>query len=486
MLFEYQGKQILTGVLEPEDIGRVAMAAAQDKLAGASGLVLPHEMVTTVHHEIRAKMGALLQLLPKVYVLDELSKEWLPHLALTGDVGPDAGWLLADATSIRDFAKDRNEQGSHIVTTLLGAYMCALRGINFTLLVQHANAQQWGGMDTSYLPLYRWATRYGANAAVVRTEEEAAAKVGITLDRKLAQAHLEEAAAAWVQAPTEIGSDTWLDQQMAEVLGVPAPPASTTVSPPPPPPSQHFRRLELGSHFDPAKHYDDNYYGVDGRGIQYCTPDGSWRTYRGTAHAWDGNKTIAKWVKGLSGERRKLLDIGTGAGHFVACSRDVGLDAYGVDISDEARKRTPKPLQKFLHVMDVSKQSVDGGPFELITAWDFWEHIFLTDVANLLDGVVDNLEAGGLHFACICTRGEGEQDHTYKFGEVVTPQNSWILVSGHVTIRTWHWWASMFKARGLKLRYDLMKLFDVWHAADPTMRSCESWSARNVLVGEKA
>jgi SAM-dependent methyltransferase len=126
------------------------------------------------------------------------------------------------------------------------------------------------------------------------------------------------------------------------------------------------------------------------------------------------------------------------------------------------------------------------GTRDVVTAFDLLEHIFASDIIALVVRIHRALRPGGLGVFNICTRGDGEKDYEFARQESVTVDNSWLLVAGHVTIHTWEWWREMFAAYGLRARLDLCQLFQVRRAEDPTMKLCESWSARNLLIVEKA
>jgi SAM-dependent methyltransferase len=58
---------------------------------------------------------------------------------------------------------------------------------------------------------------------------------------------------------------------------------------------------------------------------------------------------------------RRVLDVGCAKGSFVFAFRQLGVEAYGVDVSSYAISCAPKFLQPFLHVVDLD---VDPLPFK--------------------------------------------------------------------------------------------------------------------------
>ena len=68
----------------------------------------------------------------------------------------------------------------------------------------------------------------------------------------------------------------------------------------------------------------------------------------------------------------RLLDVGCAAGFFVAEAVDAGWAAEGVDVSREMVACSRRNLR--VDVTEGTLQSIDGGPFDAITMWDYIEH----------------------------------------------------------------------------------------------------------------
>lgn len=468
---------VFIGEFHLADLGAIIEAHGAGKLHGAAGFILSHEVVTGYEGHVRQRVGQLLQLLKKIFVMDELSLQWMPHLDLHEGAGLELLRKGGDPRWLQPVA-ELDKEGITVCQTVDEAFGAALRGERFILLAEHdwkksGGGTPGGGRDMSYLPLYRWAQTYGALDAVC-APDQVATHPGFVMPPELVEQYKLEAQMTLDQLkPPAAGS---VVESIDLLLGDgPAKPALP----------KNMRRLE--GVLDPATHYDDYYYGVDGKCILYPKPDGSWGQYRGTAHHWEGNKTIAKILATiLKGEKSStLLDIGCGAGDFVECAVNEGFDAWGVDISDAAHKHAKPLLRDRLRVADVTKDHLGDETWEIVTAFDFWEHVWNKDVYVLIDHLWGLLPKGGLHVAVICTRGATEGDYVFEPGVEVTPQNGWVLVSGHVNVRRWSWWARKFKQHGFKLRYDLMQLFQVFRAEDGGLRNVESWSARNFIVVEK-
>lgn len=87
-------------------------------------------------------------------------------------------------------------------------------------------------------------------------------------------------------------------------------------------------------------------------------------------------------------------------------------------------------------------------------------------------------------FSIICTRGQSETDFIHPKKGLVTTQNSWALVSGHVNIRTWQYWVELFARVGFQLRGDLGHTLLAALAGNPKMGTAlsASWSPKNLLI----
>lgn len=449
-------------------------AHEQGFLRGAFGLWFDHAAVVGVAHEMRGALATVLQRLFKdrgIYVMDELSVEWAAHYELTAQVGGHPAWLRrSDASPLNDVTV--------IACTVAEAFHVAARGDPMLLLPKADGGPGCAAQD-SYSPLRRWAATYGMLDVLVSNEAEANVREGRAFPReRLAaeQARARETLRALVDPPiVNVGRVVTSFEPASEVDGTLAAALAQALDGP--------RVMDLGSVFDPSTHYDQNYYaGPEGHGIRYPAPDRTWKTYYGPAKTWDGNKVVARKLTELLPARGTLLDIGCGSGDFVNQMAAAGWEAQGIDISEAATKGNPRVI---CGDFTDPAGAVEQGYWDLVTALDFWEHIWLRDLDRLLDATRELLRPGGLHFAIICTRGAAERDFVAEPGVRVTPENGWLLVSGHVNVRDWAWWARAFKRHGFKLRLDLAYLFQVKRNEDPGLATVQSWQAKNLLVLER-
>lgn len=488
---------IYGGEFQPgADFDLLIKAHLDGTLLGFCGLWFPEFSVTRLDGALRMHLGAVMQLTdPKCrFVADKLSQDWSLHYGFESVVGGHPGWL-ADA-SCKDY--DVPELlGSPVVSCNdVGiAIAAALRGIPCVLHATH----EWG--DThhiEYTPLVRFAMTYGLQNNLAYMEEEVATKKRtvqpvpkeiVEAAQHTARTTLQRLITHWKEKqtmknnPDSILAAAGLETYVVEELRAAGFVGETTGP----------RELVLGTVFDPATHYTKEYYG-GGAGLLYTDAAGKKQLYHGPAHKWGAHETIAKMLRlvvpGI-GSGLSLLDIGCGAGDFVHNARKAGFDAYGVDISTAAIAAADPEVRDYLLCGDVTRPvaewraSTQPAQFDIITALDFWEHIFEPELDALIAGVKSLLAPGGVGFWIICTRSGKEQDWTIKRGDRFSKENSWLLASGHVTIRRWGWWVKRFSQHEMWPKHDTAYLFQVLRDEDPGLQTVQSWSTKNLLVVQR-
>lgn len=462
------------GLSDHHGIGRFLQAAAVGELVAILGWTVTEESVTDYSGDARAALGQIYQKAPAVYVDDQLSVEWAAHYAIAeAKLGTNPAWAAPQDTIdklTKILLPPKQLAGAPLVTpqkvaTIGMAILCALTDTEMVLEVVSPGIRQnamLNGKPNVYHPLVRWAARYGVEVGVpVKVEPEV-----VDAARDSAARLLE---LLKVSAPAD--ADAALDS----VLG------GTQASP------RKGRRLEIGSTFDPATHYTAEYY--DGRGIQFMKPDGTWATYYGTALHWEGFAFVAETLKTILGHvPGRVLDVGCSAGNFVGHALVQGWDVWGIDLSAEAAAHARPDVRPRLIVGDVTEPNEalrSRAPFRLITTWDLMEHIYADQLPEFVRSLYDLLEPGGILWNTICTRGKSESDWTITPGSKVTQQTSWLLVSGHVTIRRHPWWVKLFRDHGFVVRHDLAALFQVAVAEDDVFVQNRSWGPRNIVVVQR-
>lgn len=119
-----------------------------------------------------------------------------------------------------------------------------------------------------------------------------------------------------------------------------------------------------------------------------------------------------------SGEGRRLLDFGCGAGLFLELAEERGFEAFGVDLSPDsvAQARSRLSRAKVFHGSPVEVAEIAAGGFDVITLWSVLAHLprpvdDLSMLRGLLrdDGVllILTVNAGSLHLAGMASRWQG-------------------------------------------------------------------------------
>lgn len=132
----------------------------------------------------------------------------------------------------------------------------------------------------------------------------------------------------------------------------------------------------------------------------------------------------------------KYLEIGCAFGHTVDKLRDMGYEAYGIDISEYAINKYKKDY-KF--VGDIRYDILQYMPFDLIYGFNLMEHIAEIDLRETLRNFYAQLSQGGLLFLTI--------DPIY--GQDLS----------HVTIRPREWWDNLFLFHGFDIHKEGTEMF---------------------------
>jgi 2-polyprenyl-3-methyl-5-hydroxy-6-metoxy-1,4-benzoquinol methylase len=106
----------------------------------------------------------------------------------------------------------------------------------------------------------------------------------------------------------------------------------------------------------------------------------------------------AAWVRRLgylpAGLRRgRLLDVGTGDGHFLAVAAEAGIQAEGTEVSEAGVHRARLRGQS-VRLGDVVDLPLPLASFDIVTLWHVLEHV--PDVGRLLGRCRELLRDGGL------------------------------------------------------------------------------------------
>jgi len=227
-------------------------------------------------------------------------------------------------------------------------------------------------------------------------------------------------------------------------------------------------------------YYDEKYF-ADVRGRRFNTGETveTWG-YKNPSGDWAGCADIIKAWKRIFNPRN-MLDVGCGRGTFVAYAREAGIEAYGFDFSRWAvnEGRFYRCKAEWLRLHDATKPwPYPDRYFDLVTAIDFYEHIYAED----LDFVVDEMlrVARKWVFLQIATTKKGEEGYILRKGEPVSfrERRTW---AGHVTVCDEEWWRKRLRRRGWRFRDDLVEEF-VKLVPKPVIRN---WLLNTMLVMER-
>lgn len=167
------------------------------------------------------------------------------------------------------------------------------------------------------------------------------------------------------------------------------------------------------------------------------------------------DKLIALWERNHVGTMR-VLDIGCAGGGFVHSIWQDGHEAVGIEGSDYC-KRTKlhmwNVIPEHLFTADarepfkVYSMAGEGQRkkkilFDVITIWEFFEHIDGERLGGVFENMRQNLIPGGMVIGTINT------------------MPSTLEVHYHLSSHKPNWWFDRFEAEGFRYRKDLVDYFD--------------------------
>ena len=236
---------------------------------------------------------------------------------------------------------------------------------------------------------------------------------------------------------------------------------------------------------DPSTHYDALYWTAQ-KSYRYVLSDGSIETrfYAGPALWWGGAAEICNHLVAAIGlpAGSSLLDIGCGAGCFVAGFVNRGIDAHGIDISTYAVAHAPFGIKERIRYGDAL--AVGAGAisrsFDVCAAFDLVEHIYLADQAKLWRAF--DITGASALLLDIGTSHAPQDDWTPEVGAEIPIDREWQCVSGHVCVLPIEFWRSYARTWGWKPDEPTMEKFEAWRLAAPGYNTMEAWGRRNVLL----
>lgn len=114
---------------------------------------------------------------------------------------------------------------------------------------------------------------------------------------------------------------------------------------------------------------------------------------------------------------KTALDIGCGVGHRVLTLNELGVDAYGCDISQWAVDNSHKKVSYKIIQLDISKESWENGSFDLVIAYDILEHLTEQELETALKNIKESTNKHILFSIPFLGDPNLEADKTHKIKE---------------------------------------------------------------------
>lgn len=237
-----------------------------------------------------------------------------------------------------------------------------------------------------------------------------------------------------------------------------------------------------------AEYYNQEYF-ADSVGKTFLRPNGTvenWGYRNPDGDLLAARPIVEAWKKIFM--PKTMLDIGCGRGTFVTYARDVGIEAYGFDFSEWAinEGRYPRCKREWLKVHDVTKPwPYPAKSFDLITALDILEHVYLGDLPFVLSELYR--VARKWVFLQIAVAGSGglqgreEEGYILKKGEPIPIHLEGCAVAGHVTLRKEAWWYEKLEHDDWVPRRDMVN----WFISLVHPDHIKNWLLNTMIVLEK-
>lgn len=132
------------------------------------------------------------------------------------------------------------------------------------------------------------------------------------------------------------------------------------------------------------------------------------------------------------------LEVACSKGFFVLHARQVGLDCYGIDISEYAISQAHPAVKEFVRQGNVVDLPWEDAQFGVVCSWEFLEHVYEDEMDRALDEMQRVCWPGGLMVHRIgLDMGVPEEDYAHQQHDVT-----------HVCEKPRDWWEAKFAARG--------------------------------------
>ncbi len=140
-------------------------------------------------------------------------------------------------------------------------------------------------------------------------------------------------------------------------------------------------------------------------------------------------------IKRAAGLKRgaRVLDFGCGIGNLVWALRKIGLEAYGIEPSEPARRYSRAP--RHCRYEDSRRLPFENRSFDLVYSHEVLEHLSPGDLRPALHEISRVSRGRTLHMICVKERGAFvSQEPT------------------HLIIESESWWKGLFENQGYKVR----------------------------------
>jgi len=148
---------------------------------------------------------------------------------------------------------------------------------------------------------------------------------------------------------------------------------------------------------------------------------------------------------------RTVLDIGCNTGSLVKAFKDLGIEVYGVDVSQAAISNAPEELKGQLYCLDVTRDRLpfEDEKFDLITMSEVVEH--LPDFQNTLCEIRRVLKVNGhIYVTTPSMPGADILSNVMHLNRLRNPT--------HINVHSKKFWVKLFKSHGLEYLYDFPKV----------------------------
>lgn len=154
--------------------------------------------------------------------------------------------------------------------------------------------------------------------------------------------------------------------------------------------------------------------------------------YRNSKYTKDNLERIAKRIV-EDWHPKTVLDAGCAMGHLVAAMRDMGVEAYGVDISKYAIENVREDIKPYCVVQSITKPFPENFPkkFDIVFSAEVLEHIYEDEVEDAIKNI-----ANAADVFLFCSTPDDIEDPT------------------HVNVRQQEYWAKLMAKHGMYRRLD--------------------------------